>query len=195
MMINNLNVRKNDFSTDIFLHSINVANISKDIATWLQLNKEDIFLIYNLALLHDIGKSNIPKDILYKKGKLNEKEWIIMKNHPYYSVDLILEDERYNFIHPYMEVIQCHHESWNGTGYPNKLKRHEIPLWSRIITIADIFDAVSTPRIYRPYSIDPIKILDEEKNIKIDPYIYNDIRKYIIEDVLSKKHFAKSTNL
>lgn len=162
---------KNDYSLEIFVHSNNVANIALAIAEELQLSNEDKNQLFEVALYHDIGKSKVPEDILYKNGKLTGKEWEIMKQHTIFSEDLYLNFT--NMDHPNIrkaKAIRHHHENWDGSGYPDRLSGHNIPLYSRIIRIADILDAITQPRVYRPYKLkEPLKVLQEEKGKAVDP--------------------------
>ena len=98
------------------------------------------------ALLHDIGKLGVPDSILLKPGKLNEKEWEEMRKHPQYAYELLSEIE---FLKPALDIPYCHHERWDGTGYPRGLKGEEIPLSARIFAVVDAWDAMRSDRPYR----------------------------------------------
>ncbi len=98
------------------------------------------------ALLHDIGKIAIPDNILFKPGKLTDEEWLIMQKHPQYAHDLL--SPILLFQHA-LEIPYCHHEHWDGTGYPRGLRKEEIPLAARIFSIVDVWDALSSDRPYR----------------------------------------------
>ena len=99
------------------------------------------------ALLHDIGKLGIPDNILLKPAPLNDQEWEIMKRHPVYAYEML---SPINYLRPALDIPYCHHEKWDGTGYPRGLKGEEIPLAARIFTIADVWDALCSARPYRP---------------------------------------------
>ncbi|RPJ24243.1 MAG: PAS domain S-box protein [Chloroflexi bacterium] len=99
------------------------------------------------ALLHDIGKMGIPDNILLKPDKLSEEEWAIMRKHPQYAYDLL---QPIAFLTPALDIPYCHHEKWDGTGYPRGLKGEEIPLSARIFAVVDVWDALCSDRPYRP---------------------------------------------
>lgn len=171
---NYLNLMKHDFSLEILVHSNNVANISLKIANEIGLYDEEKQQIYEAALYHDIGKSKIPQSVLYKSGKLSNREWDVMKKHAVYSQELYLSisgtDEETLKV---ATAIKHHHENWDGTGYPDRICGESIPLHSRVIKIADIFEAMIQPRVYRPYKVE--NVLDIMKTLKakeIDPYIF-----------------------
>ena len=117
------------------------------------LTKDYIENLYKAAPLHDIGKISVPDSILQKPGRLTDEEFAVMKQHTVNGGKIIqdtfwhLGDDEYNTMA--YQVALCHHEKWNGTGYPNGLKGNEIPLCARIMAIADVFDAVSEKRCYR----------------------------------------------
>ena len=100
-------------------------------------------------LLHDIGKVAIPDAILYKPGPLTEKERALMAQHPVIGAQIVREIE---FLGEATEVVRFHHERWDGSGYPDGLKGEEIPLAARVFAVADVLDALTTDRPYRPAS-------------------------------------------
>lgn len=99
------------------------------------------------ALLHDIGKMGIPDAILSKPGPLTEAEWEIMKRHPQYAYDLL---SPIAYLRPALAIAYCHHERWDGTGYPRGLRGQEIPLVARAFAVVDVWDALTSERPYRP---------------------------------------------
>ena len=99
------------------------------------------------ALLHDIGKMGIPDSILLKPGPLDDYEWATMRLHPTYAYQML---SPIAYLSPALEIPYCHHERWNGAGYPRGLKGEEIPLAARIFTVVDVWDALSFNRPYRP---------------------------------------------
>jgi HD-GYP domain-containing protein (c-di-GMP phosphodiesterase class II) len=109
--------------------------------------------IARAAALHDVGKVGIPDAILLKPGKLTEAEFAVMKSHTEIGAELleglIKDYGRYAMITMGAEVARCHHEKWNGTGYPAGLKEREIPLSARIVAIADVYDALTSRRVYK----------------------------------------------
>lgn len=99
------------------------------------------------ALLHDIGKLGIPDAILLKPGPLTDEEWVIMRRHPRYAYEMLSPIE---YLRPALDIPYCHHEKWDGTGYPRGLKREQIPLAARIFAVVDVWDALTSDRPYRP---------------------------------------------
>lgn len=127
-------------------HSERVARYSLKIAERLNLDMESSRKIYWSGHLHDIGKIFIPQAVLNKNGFLNKEEYEIVKIHPIKSEELILQMEELDEV---AKIIRYHHERWDGNGYPDGLAGEDIPLGSRILAIADAFDAMTTERPYR----------------------------------------------
>jgi putative two-component system response regulator len=117
------------------------------------IDQKFVELMYDCAPLHDVGKVGIPDNILLKPGKLNPEEFEIMKNHcligkkTLESGTNLLTDKSFLFFAA--ELAYSHHEKWNGSGYPLKIKREEIPLQGRIMAMADVYDALTSKRIYK----------------------------------------------
>lgn len=108
--------------------------------------EEDLGNIYRGALLHDIGKISIPDSVLLKKGPLTEDEWKIIRTHPSTAYEALSKVE---YLRPSLDIPYCHHERWNGSGYPRGLKGEEIPLAARIFAVVDVYDALISDRPYR----------------------------------------------
>ena len=142
--------------------------------------------------MHDIGKIVVPDAILKKPGRLTEEEFEQMKRHASEGgriVHEILDDyEDPEYIQITADIAKHHHEKWNGTGYPDKLKGEEIPLCARIMAIADVFDALVSPRIYKsPMSYEEaFNIIKEGSSIHFDPVI--------AEEFLNIKEKASAVN-
>ena len=130
-----------------FYHSVNVAVLSIIVATELGLSKEELIKLGISGLLHDIGKVFVKKEILNKKGKLSESEFREIKEHPVNGFNYLKKSCQIP-LKSYVGVLQ-HHEKYDGTGYPYGLKGREISLFGRILTIADIYDALISDRPYR----------------------------------------------
>lgn len=146
-----------------------------------QYRVEDSFLIElkRYASIHDIGKVAIPDNILKKAGRLTEQEWEVMKTHPKVGGDIFrnlrLNMEKFgsNYYKMAEDIAYYHHEKWDGTGYPFSLKEKEIPLSARIVAIADVFDAVSSKRVYKEaYSFDrSVDMISQMKGTHFDPVL------------------------
>jgi HD-GYP domain-containing protein (c-di-GMP phosphodiesterase class II) len=98
------------------------------------------------ALLHDIGKMAVPDAILFKPGPLTSDEWEIMRKHPMHAYRLLAG---ISFLRPALDIPYCHHERWNGSGYPRGLAGEQIPLSARIFAVVDVWDALLSDRPYR----------------------------------------------
>jgi diguanylate cyclase (GGDEF)-like protein/putative nucleotidyltransferase with HDIG domain len=127
-------------------HSRQVTSTMLDLARTLGIDEADMVHIRRGSLLHDIGKMGIPDVILHKSGPLSDEEWRIMRRHPGYAVDLLAP---FDFLRPALEIPYCHHERWDGTGYPRGLKGEQISLAARAFAAVDIWDALSHDRPYR----------------------------------------------
>ncbi|MFO7887669.1 MAG: diguanylate cyclase [Eubacteriales bacterium] len=127
-------------------HASRMSALSKKLGTAMGLSKDDLNDLALLSSLHDIGKISIDNSILTKPGKLNANEWLEMKKHPAIGYRIAMTSPDLKSI---AEYILCHHEHWDGTGYPQGLSGEDIPLLSRVISIVDAYDAMTHNRIYR----------------------------------------------
>jgi putative two-component system response regulator len=127
-------------------HSQRVTQLAVCLGHKMGIQGEDIIHLQRGALLHDIGKMGIPDQIMLKPGKLDEKEWEIMRLHPNFAYEML---SAITFLQPALDIPYCHHEKWDGTGYPRGLKGTEIPLAARIFSVVDVWDALSSDRPYR----------------------------------------------
>jgi len=149
--------------------SYNVANYSKKLAIEIGLGDNFSDIVYACGLLHDVGKTIIPKTILNKNGPLNNREWDIMKTHTIAGYKLLQ-----NSVHKKISVATLtHHEKWDGSGYPLGLKKYDIPLESRIISIVDVFDALRSKRVYKDaWELDRVvEYMVSKKGNHFDPEI------------------------
>jgi diguanylate cyclase (GGDEF)-like protein/putative nucleotidyltransferase with HDIG domain len=133
-----------DYETEA--HTIRVSEMTLKLAQKLEFTGEQLERVQVGALLHDIGKIGVPDRILFKQGGLTDAEWAVMKRHPQYAYDLI---SSISFFQGAVDIPYCHHEYWNGQGYPRGLREEEIPLAARIFSIVDVWDALSSDRPYR----------------------------------------------
>lgn len=127
-------------------HSQRVTEMTQLLAQELGISEKELVHIRRGALLHDIGKVGIPDSILLKPAALSDQEWEIMRCHPVYARDLMMPIV---FLQPAMDIPYCHHEKWDGSGYPRGLKGEEIPLAARIFAVVDVWDALQSDRPYR----------------------------------------------
>ena len=127
-------------------HSAAVARYSREMAAALRLSPQEQDLIHTAALFHDIGKFIFPDDILLSDTRLTDEQYEIVKQHPAVGAELISEIEGYG---PVAEVVRHHHERMDGRGYPDGLDGSEIPLGSRIIAVADVYDVITARDTYR----------------------------------------------
>ncbi len=127
-------------------HSQRLVDLTLRLAQKLRIGDNILVHVRRGALLHDIGKMGIPDSILLKPGPLTKEEWAIMRKHPAYAYDLI---SPIAFLRPALDIPYCHHERWDGSGYPRALKGVEIPLIARAFAVVDVWDALCSDRPYR----------------------------------------------
>ena len=142
-----------------FKHSVDVAAGSIILAKYLGLGADNIRDIGTAGVLHDIGKIMIPNEILNKNGKLTDKEFAVIKNHPVYGYQMLSKNQ--SIAEPIRRAVLFHHEKFCGGGYPSGLKGNEIPLYARVLSVIDVFDALVTERPYhKAYSVaDTLEIM------------------------------------
>jgi PAS domain S-box-containing protein len=128
-------------------HTQRVTELSVRLAQSMGLGPDELVHLRRGALLHDIGKMGVPDYILHKPGKLTDEEWVVMRLHPVYAHEMLLPIA---YLRRAIDIPYCHHEKWDGTGYPRGLKGESIPLSARIFAVADVWDALRSDRPYRP---------------------------------------------
>lgn len=139
------------------------------------LNEEYITELFQTAPLHDIGKVGIPDKILLKPGRLDSEEFEIMKKHTTYGVEALTHESNLEnvttFIRTAIEIVGTHHEKFDGTGYPHGLKAEEIPLCGRMMAIIDVYDALTSKRVYKPAVAheEALAIILSERSKHFDP--------------------------
>lgn len=152
----------------VYEHSTNVALISATIGKWLNLSETDVNNLLLAGLLHDLGKLAIPSDLLNKPGKLTDDEFEVIKSHPRRSYELIKDMPLDIKI---KEACLLHHERCDGSGYPFGISGNKISPYAKIIAIADVYDAMTSPRSYRealcPFKA--IEVFEQEGLYKYDP--------------------------
>ncbi|PJZ76572.1 HD domain-containing phosphohydrolase [Leptospira neocaledonica] len=130
------------------LHVIRMSHYSQTLARALGYSQDTADKILHASPMHDIGKIGIPDSILQKPGKLDPEEWEIMKTHPSIGAEIIGDHDSL-LLQMAKSIALNHHEKWDGSGYPNGIKGDAIPVEARIVTIADVFDALTTERPYK----------------------------------------------
>jgi putative nucleotidyltransferase with HDIG domain len=130
---------------EIIIHGRQVAKLAVQIGQRLGLDTVSLNYLRWGALLHDIGKLQIPEDILYKPGPLDAEEWEVIRQHPVYSYEMAASQP---LMHPILDILLHHHEQWAGGGYPHNLQGDEISLSARICAVADVWDALRSDRCY-----------------------------------------------
>ena len=159
-------------------HCNRIEQLALKFAQKIGLPNSDTERLLLFAPLHDIGKITIPKCILGKPERLNENEWEIMKSHSFTGYEITNSDPELKSI---SNLILSHHERWDGKGYPQRLKKQEIPFLSRIITVIDSYDAMLDNRPYKkPLSkAEAIKELKNNSGTQFDPDVVGDFIKIL----------------
>jgi two-component system response regulator RpfG len=155
-----------------------MAQYSRAIADAIGLSEEDAEMIELAAPLHDIGKLGIPDDILNKKSGLDTEQLAVMRRHPNIGYQM-LQDSPSKYLQMGAEIALAHHERFDGKGYPNGLSGEQIPLCARIVSIADVFDALTSKRPYKEaWSTDrAIAYILEESDKHFDPQLVSALLK------------------
>ncbi|MBU2611765.1 MAG: PAS domain S-box protein [Chloroflexi bacterium] len=127
-------------------HTLRVTELTLQLARGMGLSEAELVHIRRGCLLHDIGKMGVPDNILRKPGPLTDEEWVIMRKHPQYAFEML---SPIAYLRPALDIPGCHHEKWDGSGYPRGLKGEQIPLAARIFAVIDVYDALTSDRPYR----------------------------------------------
>jgi len=138
-------------------HAVRVARLAVAMGEELGLDDQTIDVLERGALLHDIGKLDMPSSILYKAAPLDDDEWQVMRTHPQVGYDLLKSQPRFADA---AEIVLSHHEAWDGSGYPRNLHGEEIPLAARVLTVADAYDSMTQPHTQRP-ALSPVLAVQE----------------------------------
>ena len=128
-------------------HTLRVTEMAVSLARAFGLSETELVDVRRGGLLHDIGKMGVPDHILLKPGELTAEEQKLMHMHPVYAYDLL---SHIAYLHTALDIPYCHHEKWDGSGYPRGLKGDQIPLVARIFAVVDVWDALTSDRRYRP---------------------------------------------
>jgi putative nucleotidyltransferase with HDIG domain len=152
-------------------HCERVADYACAILRALNPDPSTLFWFRIGALLHDVGKINVPIEVLNKPGKLTLEERALMESHPVAGVELLKDVE---FPWDVLPMVRSHHERWDGKGYPDRLTADAIPLYARVLALADVFDALTTDRPYRPAFSpeDALRMMREDSGKSFDPTLF-----------------------
>jgi putative two-component system response regulator len=158
--------------TDTGNHVTRMSYYCELLAKKLNLSEDEQSLVLQAAPMHDIGKIGIPDVVLLKQGRLDHDEFEIMKTHAQIGYD-ILSSKNTPLMQVAKQIALTHHEKWDGSGYPNSLRGEEIPLFGRICSIADVFDALLSKRPYKkPFTLEEaIAIMEDGRAVHFDPYL------------------------
>jgi putative nucleotidyltransferase with HDIG domain len=151
-------------------HSQRVTELTLRLAGKLGMSGEEMVHIRRGALLHDIGKVGIPDSILLSPRPLSADEWTVMRRHPVFAYEMLAPIA---FLRPALEIPYCHHERWDGTGYPRGLKGYQIPLAARMFAVADVWDALCVDRPYRS-ALSPEEVrrhIESRSGSHFDPHV------------------------
>ena len=135
------------YHPDTFEHSVRVGVHARGVAEVLALGPEDVELVGWAGLLHDIGKLGVPERILSQSGQLHVREWELVRRHATAGANVL--EALSPDLRPLASVIACHHEHWDGSGYPHGLRGDEIPVLGRILALTDVYDSLTHARPYR----------------------------------------------
>ncbi|AXX89082.1 regulator [Arcobacter suis] len=181
-------------SSETGQHVKRVAEYSKLLAIKIGLDPKDVNKLFMASPMHDIGKVGIPDSILNKNGKLDSAEWEVMKTHAKIGYEILRTSKR-EILRSAAIVSYSHHERWDGSGYPLGLKGEDIHIFGRITAIADVFDALSSARVYKKsWALeDVLKLFNEEKGKHFDPNLI-DVFMDNLDEILQIKENFKDIN-
>ena len=148
---------------------------------WMGFTEQEVVHIRRGALLHDIGKMGVPDSILRKPGPLSKEEWQVMHQHPVLAYEQL---KTVRFLQQALDIPYCHHEKWDGSGYPRGLKGQEIPLAARIFAIVDVWDALTSDRPYRNAwnRDDALAYIQSEAGKHFDPMVVHAFESMLSEE-------------
>jgi len=151
-------------------HTKRVTETALNLARVMGMSEADLVHMRRGILLHDMGKMAIPDTILLKQDELSEEEWKTMRMHPQYAFEMLAP---ISYLRPALDIPGCHHEKWDGTGYPRGLKGEQIPLAARIFAVVDVYDALTSDRPYRKAwpRAKAIQYIADEKGKYFDPRV------------------------
>jgi len=158
------------YDTHLAGHSSRVGNLAGLLAAQLDLERPDRLLVTHVAIVHDLGKLGLPRDVLVKSGPLTADERREVERHPAIGASVLLAMSQ--DLVPLAAGVRAHHERWDGAGYPDGLSGEQIPLFGRLLAVVDVYDALTHPRIYRSNVFSPAQArayLEEHAGTQFDP--------------------------
>lgn len=177
-------------------HIIRMSHYSRLIGQAAGMSEASVDTLYHAAAMHDVGKIGIPDYVLLKPGKLDEKEWEIIRRHPEIGAEIIgrHEDDLLQAAHT---IALTHHEKWDGSGYPCRIKGDDIPLMGRIVAVADVFDALTSVRPYKTaWTVDvAVRLIEEGSGAHFDPDMVAAFKSMLPEITKIKEQYAEETEV
>ncbi|OJW79899.1 two-component system response regulator [Thiobacillus sp. 65-1402] len=174
-------------------HIVRMSHFSRLIGQAAGLGEESVDILFNASPMHDVGKIGIPDRILLNQGKLKPEEWELIRQHAKIGADIIgtHSDDLLQAAHT---IALCHHEKWDGSGYPQGLKGEDIPLMARIVAIADVFDALTSDRPYKKaWSVDAAaRYIEDQAGAYFDPGLIPPFKSVLPEILRLKERFSDS---
>lgn len=174
-------------------HIIRMSHYCRLIAEKAGLGCATIEILFNAAPMHDVGKIGVADHILLKPGPLTSEEWEIMKGHAQIGADIIGEHSD-EMLQAARMIAHCHHEKWDGSGYPRGLKGEDIPLMARIVALADVFDALTSERPYKKaWEIErAVAHIESQAGLHFDPQLLEPFRQALPQMLEIREEFADS---
>ncbi len=178
-----INIMIHDESDMTYAHGLNAALICKKMGKWLRLSPENCEILLYAGFLFDIGKFMLPNDIIWKPGKLNKMEFDLIKTHAFYGYHMLSKLKINNHI---LNATLMHHERCDGSGYPQGLDRDQIDPFAKMVAIADIYEAMTSARAYRPpmnpYQV--VEIVKDEMFLKYDIAMMTTFMNHLLDEMI-----------
>jgi PAS domain S-box-containing protein len=173
-------------------HTRRVVELAVELGRFMGLSHEKLVLLRRGALLHDIGKMGVPDDILKKTGPLTDSEWVMMRNHTTNAYSWL---SPIPFLKPALDIPYCHHEKWDGSGYPRGLAGEEIPLAARIFAVVDVWDALLSDRPYRKAWAqgEVVEYMRQQRGKYFDPKVVDAFLAMVADDIKTQSMEKHST--